>query len=720
MLETKKTFCRICHAACPMEIDIENGQKIVAVRGDRSDPLFEGYTCIKGRQLADQFHSPSRLRSPFKRTTAGAFEEIASEQILDEIAERLQRITEKYGPRSVATYIGTGAYQNSIGVPVASAWHEGFDSPSFYTSLTIDQPAHRSSLLRLGSWEAGWQNFTDADVLLAVGYNPLVSSYGPASGLQGTNPFIKLRDAKKRGLKLIVIDPRRSELATQADVWLQVKPGEDPTLLASMIGHILNNDLHDMSFCEQHVDQKQLRRLKDACSAFTLNYAAERCDISHEDIKRAAEMFASGPKGTAGSGTGPNMAPHGTLMESLVLTLNVLCGRVLREGDALESPYMLSPGNTRRAQVTAPSSPTPGAPHRVRGLSGLPGEMLTNALNDEILLKGEGQVRALIVSGGNPVQAWPDQQKTLQALGDLDLLVVIDHRMTATAQLADYVIAPRLQLEREDVPNVMDRRFPAVYTNYAERVINTNDDVLNEWEVFVGIAKRNKTKIKLAGGELPLNDHLTDSKVIDYVYGNARFPMDKWRENKRTIHNDNPIRVLPGDPENNERFAVCPDDVFKELSEVREETSGTELLSTFDKSLFPYLLVGRRLKHALNSLGSELPGLSKVATTNYAYVNPDDLTELGATDGDLLKISSPRSSVVGVIESDPDIKRGVVSMSHSWGGISLTDEKVRDIGSPTNRLVSSDSGYDRITGLPIMSAIPVNITVITDDQLISS
>ena len=93
---------------------------------------------------------------------------------------------------------------------------------------------------------------------------------------------------------------------------------------------------------------------------------------------------------------------------------------------------------------------------------------------------------------------------------------------------------------------------------------------------------------------------------------------------------------------------------------------------------------------------------------------------MGATGGDLLKISSPRSSVVGVIESDPDIKRGVVSMSHSWGGISLTDEKVRDIGSPTNRLVSSDSGYDRITGLPIMSAIPVNITVITDDQLISS
>ena len=291
--------------------------------------------------------------------------------------------------------------------------------------------------------------------------------------------------------------------------------------------------------------------------------------------------------------------------------------------------------------------------------------------------------------------------------------------MTATAQLADFVIAPRLQLEREDVPNVMDRRFPAVYTNYAERVIYTDDDVLNEWEVFVGIAKRNNTKISLIGGELPISEDLTDSTVIDYVYGNARLPMSIWRENKRTIHHDNPIKVLPGDPQNDARFAVCPDDVYDELSEVQAERSGSELLDTLDKSLFPYLLVGRRLKHALNSLGSELPGLAKVATTNYVYVNPDDLIELGATDGGLLKITSPRSSVIGVIESDPDIKRGVVSMSHSWGDISITDEKVRDIGSPTNRLVSSDVGYDRITGLPIMSAIPVNITSITDDELIS-
>lgn len=711
MIETKKTFCRICHAACPMEIDIDEGRQIVAVRGDRSDPLFQGYTCIKGRQLGDQYYDPARLRGPLRRGPGGTFESIDSQQALDQIAERIAAIVAEYGPRAVASYTGTGAYQNSVGVPVAAAWHKGFDSPSMYTSLTIDQPAHRTSLARLGAWEAGWHNFTDADVSMAVGYNPLVSSYAAAGGLQGTNPVIKLRQAKDRGLKLIVIDPRRSELANYADVWLQVAPGEDPTLLAAIINEILSRDLHDSAFCNDFVAPGQLSALARSVAAFTTEYAANRCRVPAADIVAAAELFAAGPRGSAGSGTGPNMAPHGSLMESLVLTLNVICGRVNRPGDTLESPYMLTPGSTRRAQVIPPSDPTPGAPHRVRGLRGLPGEMMTNALNDEILLEGDGQVRALIVSGGNPVQAFPDQAKTIAAMQALDLLVVIDHRMTATAELADFVIAPRGQLERADVPNVMDRRFPAPYTNYTDAVIESGDDVLNEWEVFAALAARNGTPIDLPGGRLDVDDpNLTDHDVIEHCFAGARLPLADWRkpENRGRVH-ENRVTVVEADATATGRFAIAPTDVLAELDEVRNESAGQDLLPGFDAAAFPFRLVGRRLKYALNSLGSELPGLAKVASTNYAYVHPDDLVDLGAEAGDLLQITSPTSSVIGVAEPDPDIKSGVIAMSHSWGGLALTDEKVRDIGTPTNRLVASAEGTDRITGLPVMSAIPIAV-----------
>ena len=712
MAEKRKTFCRVCHAACPLLVEVEDDHRVVSVSGDRDDPLFEGYTCIKGRQLADQHHHPDRLRSSLRRTDVG-FEPLSSTSALDEIAERIAAIVAEHGPRAVASYTGTGAFQNSISVPVTAAWHAGFGSPSFYTSITIDQPAHRSAALRLGAWEAGWDNFSDADVSLAVGYNPLVSSYGPAGGLQGTNPFVALRRAKERGLKLIVIDPGRTELARSADVWLQVQPGEDPTLLAGMIRHILADDLHDLTFCDRHVGG--VDALAAAVEPFTLDYVAERARVDAADVVRAAEVFAAGPRGAAGTGTGPNMAPHSMLTEHLTLTLNVLCGRVLQPGDRMEGGSFLTPGDTRRAQVIPPSDPAPGAPHRVRGLSCMPGEMLTNTLADEILEPGEGQVRALIVSGGNPVVAFPDQAKTEAALRALDLLVVIDPRMTPTAELADFVIAPRLELERADVPHIMDRRLPAPYSNYTPAVLTADDDLLSEWEVFAGIAARNGTRIELPGGPIPhadgaLADDLDDDAVLDLVYGTARMPMADLREQRGVIHDDRRVRVVEGDPDATARFSVAPDDVVAELAAVRVESSGVDILAGFDPEQFPFRLVSRRMKHVINSLGRELPGLAAVGTTNPAYLHPSDLEQLGVRDGDLVVIESPHGFVTGVVAAADDVKPGSVSMSHSWGGGSTNADDVRGHGIPTNRLVANDDGHDPITGMAVQSAIPVRIT----------
>ena len=710
MIETRSSFCRVCHAACPILVDIEDGRRVVEVHGDRDDPLFEGYTCVKGRQLPDQHHHPDRLRSTLQRTEEGSFRAVPSEEALDAMAGRIDDIVARYGPRAVASYTGTGAYQNSTSVAVASAWHRGFDSPSFYTSVTIDQPAHRAAALRMGAWEAGWHNFTDADVSLAIGYNPLVSSYAPSGGLQGTNPFVALRRAQERGLSMIVIDPRRTELATAADLWLQIQPGEDPTLLAGILREIFRLGLVDEDFCQNHVDG--LDALEAAVAPFTAGYVADRALVDANDVSAAAELFGTGSRGSAGAGTGPNMAPHSMLTQHLVYALNVVCGRVNRPGDLLEGGAFLSPGDTRRAQVIPPGDPAPGSPHRLRGLSGMAEEMLTNALADEILLPGEGQVRALIVSGGNPVVAWPDQTKTIAAMEALDLLVVIDHRMTATAEYADYVVAPRLELERADVPHIMDRWFPAPYTNYTPAVLDTDDDLLAEWEVFAGIAARRGTPIVLPGGEIPTDgsrvaSHLDDDMVIDLVYGTARLPIDQVRANRGVVHDSARIRVVEGDPESTARFALAPPGITDEMAEVLEEGTSAERLSGFEPDRFPFRLVSRRSRHVLNSLGRELPGLARLGNTNHAHLHPDDLALLEVSPGDLVRITSPHGTIDGVARAAEDVKRGVVSMSHSWGGSSTTDEEVRTEGSPTNRLISTDDGFDPITGMAIQSAIPV-------------
>lgn len=706
-ISTHLTFCRFCHASCPIEVDLQGGQA-VAIRGVPEDPIFAGYTCIKGRQIPEQMTHPQRLLKSLRRRPDGTFEELSSSEAMDEIATQLRRIIDTYGPRSVASYTGTGGYQNSLAVPAARAFHQGFDSPSFYTSVTIDQPAKSTAPFRVGIWEAGYQDFSNADVLLAIGYNPMVSSFSPVGGLQGTNPYVVLREAKNRGMKLIVIDPRRTEFATQADIHLAPKPGEDPTLMAGILKVVIDEGLFDHEFCDLWVSD--LAQLADAVSTFTLDYVSKRCDVPADDIVAAARMFATAQRGTSGTGTGPSMAPHSSLTEHLSIALNTICGRVNREGDSLESGYFLYPETPRRAQVHAARAPATGAPSRMRNLRGIRGEMLTTTLAEEILTPGEGQVRALIVSGGNPVVAWPDQELTVAAMKDLELLVVVDHRMSATAEFADYVIAPTLSLERADVPHLMDRWFRAPYTNYTDAITERAGDVLNEWEVFWELSKRLGYPLPLPGGDAPMDERPSDDAMIDLAYAGSRMPMDEVRANRRVVHPDKAMIVSAADPTCTAKFTVAPDDIVAELGEVHVEGDSAAVLG-IDPSLYPFRLVSRRLKHVLNSYGSSLSVLGAKGTSNSAYMNPQDMLDHQLVEGDLIEIFSPRASVHGLVEAAPDVRRGVISMAHSWGGSSLTDEKVRDIGSPTSRLVSVDKGYDRINGMVVQSAIPVRIAI---------
>ena len=119
-VQTRHTFCRVCHASCPMEVDVADN-KVIAVRGVVDDPLFEGYTCIKGRAIPDQMADPNRLRAPLRRRPDGTFEAVDSDSALDEIGAELRRIMDTYGPRAVASYTGTGGYQNSVAVQIGRA-----------------------------------------------------------------------------------------------------------------------------------------------------------------------------------------------------------------------------------------------------------------------------------------------------------------------------------------------------------------------------------------------------------------------------------------------------------------------------------------------------------------------------------------------------------------------------------------------------------------------
>ena len=144
-------------------------------------------------------------------------------------------------------------------------------------------------------------------------------------------------------MKIIVVDPRKSEVASRADLHLQIKPGQDAVLLSGLIHIILDEELHDKEFCEENIEN--LEALKENLAKFTPDYVAERTDIPKEDIIAAARLFASGPKGCATTGTGPEMGPFPNLIQHLTQTINAICGRHYRARGQVTKPRCTEPGN---------------------------------------------------------------------------------------------------------------------------------------------------------------------------------------------------------------------------------------------------------------------------------------------------------------------------------------------------------------------------------------
>ncbi|MFT7219140.1 MAG: anaerobic selenocysteine-containing dehydrogenase [Candidatus Azotimanducaceae bacterium] len=709
MTTTHQTFCRYCHAYCPMVAEVDDG-KVLSVKPDTTNEMYGGYTCIKGRQLVEQMYQPARMTSCRVKNDQGEFTEITSEQAMDEIADKVKAIIKEHGPKAIATYNGTVAFQNSGQLVYSREWHNAIGSSSYYTSVTIDQPAKVFVGSRIGYWTAGGHFFHDSDVALIIGNNPIASHYAPPGGIPSVSPASQIRTAQKRGLKLIVVDPRESEVANRADLHLQVNPGEDPALLAGMIRIILSEDLYDQAFCEEHTSG--LADLKREVEPYDLQTVAKRTGIPAEKIDEAARLFAAGPRGGAITGTGAEMGANPNLTQHLVASLNIICGRLYRAGETLPNPGALSANVPRVAQVyEAPTAWDHGERCRVRpelgelvSGSGVK-EMPTSQLADEILTPGEGQIKVLFVIAGNPIMAFPNQQKAFDAMQSLDLLVCIDPYMSATAEMADYVLAPKLTLERDDVTLLSDPWYEKPYSQYSKAVISTENDVIEEWEFYWGLAKRLGLDVKIKGESISIEDKPTKFELLQRITKGSRVDIAYLRDNPGGhIFEDLQIEVQPAPEGSNGKMKLYPEGVSDEF---------VELAASADANKdFSHTLIGFRSKYVLNSFGRSLPALAaKSGTTNPANIHPSDLEALGLEDDCEVVIKSAHGTINAIIKANKKIKPGVVAMHHCWGSTPGQQAPVREVGANTNRLVSDEEGLQRFTGMTRSSGIPINISI---------
>ncbi len=710
-IETQKTYCRFCLGCCGIEVDIDDG-KLLAMRGDRSNPLTGGYTCLRGRELITMHTHPDRIRGALKRTDEG-FQAIPLHQALDEIAAKVGSLLAESGGRSIASYNGSWAWSNMPTLPVSKAFHRAINSPSLFSPMTLDQPAKALMPARFGIWSGGIHSFKDADVVMFIGNNTVLSQYSPAGGLPPYNASRRLQDALNAGLTLIVIDPRQTEVARKATLHLQPRPGEDPTLLAGLLRIIIDEQWHDVEFCEEFVDK--LAELRALLEPFTVEYVSRRADVPVEHITQAAKLFAKGMKGAASTGTGPEMSPLGSLTEHLVMTLNAVCGRFYREGDLPPSAPPLSPPRPRKAQVIFPPKPwgEQFIQSRFRGLSQLGDEMPCNIMADEILTPGEGQIRALFVNGGNPVVAFPNQEKIARAMDELDLLVAIDPWMSATAKRADYILGPVLQLEREDATLLGEMYFEEPYAHYTEKLIEPDEELIEEWELYWEIATRLGIELAINGITITNGAKPDKYQITELITLGSTIPLSRIREETASaggkFYFEAQTPVAGKSQRNNHRFQLLPEDVEQQLRTVAAETLDEQGRPLSTSRQYEFLLTSRRIKQFFNSTGHNFDKLREKGSTNWAYMHSSDLARLEIPSESLVEITAETGQILGAVKASDDIKPGVVSMAHAFGDVNSDSSNVLEQGSSTNALVSDEKYFDPITGQSRQSAIPVNI-----------
>jgi len=708
-----KSFCRNCSALCAMELTVE-GNMITNVVADGTASPYGAYMCTKGRSSVDFHNGEGRLTHTVKRTSAGDFAQINAAQALDEVAQKLSALLKQYGPRSIAVYYGTGAYRSVLGGQLQRAFLAAIGSPNQFSTMTIDQSAKWVTMGRMGTMASGKPAFADVDLAVIVGNNPVVSHqtypFGPGeSGAPGKS----FMEAKKRGLRMIVIDPRVSETARLADLVIQPLPGQDAVLFAAIAHILLRDETFNKTFAERFLTQ--LEQLRKAVAPFTPEVAARRADVPIEQIELAARWLGEAKRPFVGSGTGPSMSAHSNLSDHMIEVVNALVGGYRRAGDPVRNPGTLNPRNFVETAVPPTRSWERGVKCHSADIGQLFGEFPTALLPQEILTPGADKIRAVINFGGDPLMGLGDPQRALPAFQDLDLLVSLDARINETGLQSHYIFAASLPFERHDVSTPGDSLYPIGFAQYAPPILQKPEGTVDDWEFFWGVAARMQIPLTLKywsygrdfnaikdGLALDITQRPDPEEMIRFLCKNSAVPFESLKANPSGVRADVAEQRVLSIKDNGARLELCPADVAAELDAVLREQPAPG---------FSHFLVCRRILEAMNSAFRDAARTRRKYPVNWAYLNPQDMADKGIVEGQQIRVESEFGSIEGLAKAEAQLRRGVISMTHLFGKPNSTMSPQQQAGSYTGQLTSLQKYLEPINFMPRLSGVPVNIFV---------
>jgi len=442
MSTTDVTACMLCSVNCGLEVVVDrDARRFLKIHGDDGPPPRRGYLARRGRRFARYPNGPDRLRWPMRRRSDGTYEAISWEVAIREVATKLRAIQTRHGGERIL-YYGGGGQGNHLGGAYADATLKALGVK--YRSNALAQEKTGEFWVQGKMFGAGAHgDFEHCEVAVFIGKNPW-QSHGIARARAVINAI-----AKDPARTLIVIDPRRSETAAKADIHLAVRPGTDAWCLAALVAVLFQEGLVARAWLAAHAHG--LEAIEPHFAAIDVARYAEICGVEEELLRRTARTIAKARSVSVLEDLGLQMNLHSTLGSYLQRLSWVLTGHYGREGTSNAFVPFLSLAKASKGE-TGRASGGPRIERRspVTGSKIIVGLIPCNVISEEILSDHPDRFRALIVDSGNPAHSLADSQKMREAMRALELSVVIDVAMTETARQADYVLPAASQYEKAE------------------------------------------------------------------------------------------------------------------------------------------------------------------------------------------------------------------------------------------------------------------------------
>jgi anaerobic selenocysteine-containing dehydrogenase len=704
--------CNLCEAICGLEIKLEDGH-IKSIKGDKQDPISKGHICPKAVALQDIYNDPDRLREPLKKTGDG-WQKMSWEQAFDEVTEGLKSIQHEHGKDAVAIYLGNPTVHNLDAMLFGPVFFRTLRTKNRYSATSVDQlPEQLASLLMFGhSLLIPLPDLDRTGFHIIFGANPVVSN-----GSLMTAPGVtkRLKAIRERGGKLVVVDPRRTETAAIADSHLFIRPGSDVFMLLAMLNVVFEEQLQTLGTVSGFTSG--MDEIEKLVQDYPPEKVATVTGVDARDIRTLVKDFCTADSASCYGRIGVSTQEFGTLTQWLITVFNIVTGN------------LDIPGGTMFAKpafevITASSSGKKGfADHftRVRKLPNFNGEFPVAALAEEITTEGEGQIRALVTSAGNPVLSTPNGNQLDDALGRLDFMVSIDIYLNETTRHANIILPPLTTLERSQY----DLAFQALAirngAKFSQPVFKAGKEQRSDALIYSELGWRmqggnwwakargwlKKEIIQHLGSEWIINKRL---KQGPYFRSHGL----SLRKLKKNPHGIDLGPMQPCLPErlftSDKTINLVPEECLVDLQKLDKTVLANATISK--ASGFDLRLIGRRDPRTNNSWLHNSYRMVKGKKRCLALIHPQDAKSRNLQDGDIALVNSRVGAIRIPVSLSDEMMPGVISIPHGWGhqvdGVELSVAS-EHAGVNTN-ILTDDYFLDSLSGNAALNGVPVSLS----------